>query len=269
MARVYTLRELKSLDVPQDAYRFDGNRHAGQLLKRWLESPETDISRHVELANELNISPSSVSRWLVGNRRPRPHTLRRLKNRTGLEFYGWQSLAPRSPFESSGPHVSEGHAGRPLREATHMELLCDQRMSVSGISEALFRPADEVERAVRASGRSPATPAWPPENERRLRNLVIGGRSVRQSEVGTWSPENRREILARQLGVSLAAFEDEMHRQGLTLERPAWEEEAPSRCAACGQGKREQRDPPGALCAECNDHDALKFGGRIEIATVS
>ena len=270
MARRYTVSELQALDVPQDAYRIDGNRHAGQLLKWWLKSPETPISLHVDLANVLNVSASSVSRWLVGIRRPRPHTLRLLKDLSGLEFYGWQSQAPWSPFErGAGPRLSLSSGDRPTREAAHMNLLADYRMPVSGISETVFRPFEEVQQVLHAAGRTPSTADWDPEDKSHLRSVLVSVRGVLKKDVRGRSLDAALDIVVRKLGVSPEKLDDEMDRQGLTLAGLTGEEGALSRCVVCGLPKREKHDPLGPLCSSCDDSDELHSGGRVEIAPLT
>lgn len=261
MPRPYTLHELRGLDDPQDAHRFDGNSHAGLLLKRWLESPDAPINRHVDLARALNISPSSVSRWLVGLRRPRPHTLRRLKDITGLEFYGWQAQAPRLPVKS-GPRRPDHPTSASL-----VHLLADYLTPPPAISEALFLPRSEVKRVLGIAATTTDIPPWPAQDATRLRTELVSARTVRRPDIRARTLDVHRETLVRRLEVSPDELVDEMNRQGLTLAALAREEVGPPRCLLCGAPNELNHDPPGGLCDSCTADDAWRHHDKIQVVS--
>lgn len=56
--------------------------------------PRTELGMNAaELAAELEVTPQAVSQWLRGENLPRPSTMRRLEELTGIPMQEWMEEA--------------------------------------------------------------------------------------------------------------------------------------------------------------------------------
>lgn len=145
--RVYSIEELKRLDAPEGSFPDENNVRAGWLLGRWLDSPASDglAANRAHLAALLNVSPSAVSRYIEGNRRPRPHTVQRLRSLTGLFFHGWETMPPVSSPDGSPGRRRRIHLFLPERAA--VEVLSALRAPIGTIAETVVVQRAAVEAA--------------------------------------------------------------------------------------------------------------------------